>query len=1140
MARSTSVVPPGPFSIADDSRMSEDYLLSDDVLIDAASPNPLAAAQMPGGRWTALAVVPGTGLVHVIPEPNSQSGWDLLPMPSGGAAREVVTAVDGAGVSHAFYQDGAFTYHSSLGSAGTWSVPDQLPAAASLTVASIPLTSEPVAAGVTPAGDLLLVTLDWASGKWQASTVDMNKALVGAEAVLTMIDDQNWTLAAVAGGQLQFFSGQGSTLAAGPFTVTTAHPVTRIHSAYQRSGSVMVMISDDQNTLYTSFGFSDQVTVIPNATVVQGAAVIDTALPPKIHFYGADQQGRLWVLHQTGWDANEAPVWAPILPLDQNVAWVASPQSALAGATLFAAGVDQTLHALAQNPATKLWKRSLVQQPASKPYPLTRYRTQLTVTDPNGNPAPGVAVTIGATEEVAILASGKTYFVGPGEQTARISTNAAGMLTLSTAATSLVSPSYTVSVPGSGAARTVRPAQNYHDLLSGTSGINTGSAVIPPMSETTLQNATVAGQPLLSKSGQSQAGWAATNIKSAMASVPGGSAAIRAAGYAGWSMDAHDPGHPQFRYFSTQADLRAHQGKGLSAGRVSQPGDADDIGTFFGDLLRAIESAVADLVSLVVDAVDALITFAIKVADQVFNGIVMVIRTIEDAVPFIHAIFNFIGALVDKVLDWLKDLFGWDQIWNTKLVFEHLAGQAIPALQWAIGQRAAIETGTWFADLKSTVDGEFETAISHFAGQSFSQISTPSSFSRSAVRTRSPGAGVPTGSAAQNNWLMSKATDNVGGSNALAPLSGTVADGLVDAVWDALTSHLDELENALADLGDFFATLFTDPKDFATRGVSDLVKAAQAVVDFVLDTLDAMVSKILDLLDGALGIADDILTQSLGDIPVVSWLYTNVVCPSDQPEEPSILRLVCLILALPVTLVYKAANQNNPPFDDVTTQQILAWRFTPPGPAEPGPAFPARADAASFAHICTIISTIQACADAAADGMSAAEDSPLVTVVDWFDMVVSIVMQVLSWPTWPPSFNWDWPKLTEGQQLTRAAWLAGWWQILVDLALLVRPSPQQGALAENDEPAGKIFDTQMGAVTLGLGLAGAIKGLSDNPPTTNGYDVASAVLGSLPLLTTYPLLADAEVEASEGVTVIIKAFLDILCDIGSAVTAEEG
>ena len=292
MARSTSVVPPGPFSIADDSRMSEDYLLSDDVLVDAASPNPLAAARMPGGRWTALAVVPGTGLVHVIPEPNSQSGWDLLPMPSGGAAREVVTAVDGAGVSHAFYQDGAFTYHSSLGSAGTWSVPDQLPAAASLTVASIPLTSQPVAAGVTPAGDLLLGTLDWASGKWQASTVDMNKALVGAEAVLTMIDDQNWTLAAVAGGQLQFFSGQGSTLAAGPFTVTTAHPVTRIHSAYQRSGSVMVMFSDDQNTLYTSFGFSDQVTVIPNATVVQGAAVIDTALPPKIHFYGADQQGR--------------------------------------------------------------------------------------------------------------------------------------------------------------------------------------------------------------------------------------------------------------------------------------------------------------------------------------------------------------------------------------------------------------------------------------------------------------------------------------------------------------------------------------------------------------------------------------------------------------------------------------------------------------------------------------------------------------------------------------------------------------------------------------------------------------------------------------------------------------------------------
>ncbi len=64
----------GPFSIADDSRMSEDYLLTGNVLVDSSSPNPLAAVQMAGGMWTALAVVPGSGLVQVIPDQNSQSG----------------------------------------------------------------------------------------------------------------------------------------------------------------------------------------------------------------------------------------------------------------------------------------------------------------------------------------------------------------------------------------------------------------------------------------------------------------------------------------------------------------------------------------------------------------------------------------------------------------------------------------------------------------------------------------------------------------------------------------------------------------------------------------------------------------------------------------------------------------------------------------------------------------------------------------------------------------------------------------------------------------------------------------------------------------------------------------------------------
>jgi hypothetical protein len=1143
MARSTPVVPKGPFSIADDSRMSEDYVLSDDVLVDSSSPNPLAAVRMAGGRWTALAVVPGSGLVHVVPDQSSQSGWDLLPVPSGTSAKEVVAVLDGTGTSHAFYQDGTRTYHSSLSQAGTWSASDQLPASASLTVASVPLTNEPVAAGITPEGDLLLVRKDWTSGQWQGSVADMKKALAGAQAVLKMVDHDNWTLAAVADGKLQYFSGRGSTLASGPFTVPIGRPVTRIHFAYQRSGSTMVMFSDDQHALYTSFGFSDQVTVIPNASVVQGAGVIDTTLPPRVHFYGVDPEGRLWVLHQTGWDANEAPVWARILPLDRDVAWVASPQSALEAAMLFAAGADQTLHALSQDRTSKLWKRSLVQQPGHKPYPLTRYRTQLTVTDANGNPAPGVAITIGAAEETAILVGSKTYFVGPGEQTATINTNEAGVLTVSTAATSLVSPSYTVTAPAPGAPKTVRPDQDYHSFLSGTDGVNTGSAVIPPMSKDTLQNATVAGQPLSPDLAGDKADWAATTIKNAMNSVPASSTAIRAAGYAGWSIDVQDPDNPQFQYFKTQDELRAQLVTMLPGPQAGEAGDLGDIGAFFGDLLHAIETAVADVIKAVVDVVDSLISLTIQVADQFIDLAAMVIRSVEDAVPFIHAIFNFIGALVTKVLDWLKDLFGWHDIWNTKLVFEHLASEAIPALQWAIKKRGVVETGTFFTDMKRAVDGEFSEAISHFKSQSFNQIATPPSLSRAPRSTRLAAAGVQTGSGAQNNWLMSKVMDNVGGGSALAPLSTTLPADLVSTLWDALSGSVGDLRTALSALEDFFQTLFADPKDLGTRGVSDLITAAQAVVDFVLDLLDSIVKHILDLVSGALGVADQILTQPLGDIPVVSWLYTNVICPSDQPEEPSILRLACLVLALPITLIYKFANQMKPPFDDATRDKILSWKFTPSATAQPGLTLTAElADESLLPWVRAYLSISQACADMAADGMAVGGEGPLVQVTGWLDLVINTVMQVLYWPSdkGPFDFHWDWAGFTEAERLARGTWIAAWFPILVNLALLVLPTPAEGELAEVVDPMGKAWVTLAGAALFGTGLAGAIKGLNDSPPTANGYTVAGAVLGPLPLLTTYPLLLDDSVEASEGVTMAIKLLIDDLGDIAAGFLAQYG
>lgn len=196
------------------------------------------------------------------------------------------------------------------------------------------------------------------------------------------------------------------------------------------------------------------------------------------------------------------------------------------------------------------------------------------------------------------------------------------------------------------------------------------------------------------------------------------------------------------------------------------------------------------------------------------------------------------------------------------------------------------------------------------------------------------------------------------------------------------------------------------------------------------------------------------------------------------------------------------------------------------------------ADAETFVMLYAHLSLIQGCADMAADGAAVAGGTgTLATLTGWLDVAVSALMQVLSWPDGPFNFHWDWDSLTMAQRLTRGAWIAAWFPILVNLALLVLPTPVQGKIAEDIDPMGKAWLTMAGAGMLGAGLAGAIKGLKDNPPTANGYTVAAAVLGPLPLLTTFPLLLNENVADSEGITAAIKILIDDLCDVAAGLLA---
>ncbi len=106
--------------------------------------------------------------------------------------------------------------------------------------------------------------------------------------------------------------------------------------------------------------------------------------------------------------------------------------------------------------------------------------------------------------------------------------------------------------------------------------------------------------------------------------------------------------------------------------------------------------------------------------------------------------------------------------------------------------------------------------------------------------------------------------------------------------------------------------------------------------------------------------------------------------------------------------------------------------------------------------------------------------------------------------------------------------------------MLVLPEPEEGQVAQDDEPAGQDLADDGRGPHPGARPGGAIAGKSDDPPTTNYVGIAAAVLGPLPLITTLPLLLDAAVAASEEATVGIKLLIDAIGEIGAGFTALSG
>ena len=223
------------------------------------------------------------------------------------------------------------------------------------------------------------------------------------------------------------------------------------------------------------------------------------------------------------------------------------------------------------------------------------------------------------------------------------------------------------------------------------------------------------------------------------------------------------------------------------------------------------------------------------------------------------------------------------------------------------------------------------------------------------------------------------------------------------------------------------------------------------------------------------------LNTPLGEIPLLTWLWENVLRPQGSTEPMTLGKLASLVIAIPVTLAIAAEKALSPQsalLGDVDTLELFQFWG----------------------------SIVLAWVDIINDGISATNITNVLTVV-WnaVDVFANALIQVLFWPV-GSMFNWDdwgWSSMTTGQVFTNGNWYGYWLAIIVDTFFVLKEAiglpgggggDGDGGDGPGDHPAARpaaaaigdnlnyVMDSVLGFILVGLGITGSVLQITEDVP----------------------------------------------------------
>jgi len=650
----------------------------------------------------------------------------------------------------------------------------------------------------------------------------------------------------------------------------------------------------------------------------------------QILVWGLNEQGQVFYMKNKAGSERNSSAWSNPVPILDNVLSIATyvnkKQSNL---VIFAHRNDDSMVQLTQDPVTTHWVTRNILLPTTDPMDMVEsftFTTHIQLTDENNVPLQSEAITITPTAICSVYINDNYHVLNPSIPL-QINCDATGVLTLVQSVDSLAGVCFNlVDVADPTQKAAVNPMTDILDKLKNVKGSGdldvdvkdemggSKKLVDNSISDTDRDQIAqyIANFVALQGDVPDDGSQVTNNGAAPVAGTPAGNAAAAkpAAAKAGKGKTAaksrpevfglHTVNGKLVFYDSVEKAIKlgvpfhtpqtATPAAGVPAG-LTAASLSDDIPpgikVLAGDGWNWLKKEFAVIESIEVKKFGFINHLLFTIADTAYH---IALTCVHDLVAGIHFVLNKIAVAFEDLIKWLGSIFAWVDILKTHAAIKQFF---LKYTRYNIGKIDTIKTN--INGLADKINANL--GVGTLGGDTYSN--------NAKSNTTDGGQNKPS-----SNWGTHHSKSNT--SNGKLDKETDDPTSIMGALWNMITKEGQILSNAGQELDGVFKDAGKMSPDEMMVEIlkillSTVVSSTQDVLSTVLDICKILFTNIEELLDAPIY------------IPVISSVYKMFA-----KADLSILDLICLLVAIPATVIYKLANNAEAPFSDDDVNALTA------------------------------------------------------------------------------------------------------------------------------------------------------------------------------------------------------------------------